>query len=76
MPENVIPTSPEALRLLRLRALLDEAATLTQEAIIETTVSDTWAIALVNGANELNRARAVVLSSIKALKAPVNEVIE
>jgi hypothetical protein len=69
-------TPPEQLRLLRLRGALELASAELEEAVLETHVSDTWAIAVLSAQQDINRARAVVLSSLQALAAEPNAVVK
>lgn len=69
-------TPPEQLRLLRLRTLLDSVAEELEEAVVETTVKDAWAIAVLSAQQDVNRSRAIVLSSLQAFKVDSNAVVK
>lgn len=69
-------TSAEALRLLRLRALLDETSVLLEEAIVETTHHDAWSLGVLKARVDLAGARALVLSSLQAHKTDDDEVVK
>lgn len=66
MPENVQSTPPEKLRLLRLRSELETAELAIANALLELHVSDTFTIAVSAAANEIKRARILVVGSLQA----------
>lgn len=74
---DTIPrTSSEQLRLLRLRTLLDSISAELEEAIVETTIQDRWAIEVLTSKVNVDIARAGVLSSLKAHKAESGSVVK
>lgn len=72
----MIIQTPEQLRLLRLRALLDSVNDELEEAVVETTISDNWANAVLTAQVDVNRARAIVLSSLQAYRFDPTSVVK
>lgn len=69
-------TPPEQLRLLRLRTLLDSISAELEEAVVETTIQDRWAIEVLTSKVNVDIARAGVLLSLKAHKAEPGSVVK
>ena len=69
-------TDPEKLRLLRLRDELSRAQLALANATLEVSVSDTFAIATLNAGQDVNRALAIVISSLRGLNETAGEVVK